>query len=369
MASYRTISPTFWSDPFVEELTAEEKVVFLYLFTNSQVNNLGITEVTNRKLSFDTGAKAGTIKEFLKKAVDAGKIYVDGNKILCVNFIKNQTHMNKNEKISQYLLKNLTDLYSSTPATLAKVLATAYPTFFSLKEDIQTNSTPPLNTSTTVKTPLEGIAEATDPLKTVSIPPTDAFTTLSKPYADRPRDKEVEREVEVEREREREKEKIAPTPQDMPESVSFPRTPAESEVFPSSEPISEKQSKEPNPKNATFREFVEAFQREIKAEWGATAPVITESLIEKGANEIRLSISSEGFTWEEIQDALEWAKNDAFWRQQIKSLASIRKKSGSNGCTKLQNMISSFRDRGSKGLSREEIEREARHREIMSGVI
>ena len=40
MATYRTIRMAFWSDPYIENLSASEKLLYLYLFSCPHTNNL-----------------------------------------------------------------------------------------------------------------------------------------------------------------------------------------------------------------------------------------------------------------------------------------------------------------------------------------
>ena len=44
MASYRQIHTKMWTDPWFIDLATDEKLVFIYLFSNDRVNVLGIIE-------------------------------------------------------------------------------------------------------------------------------------------------------------------------------------------------------------------------------------------------------------------------------------------------------------------------------------
>ncbi len=46
MATYRTIRMAFWSDPYIETLSASEKLLYLYLFSCPHTNNLGLLAVS-----------------------------------------------------------------------------------------------------------------------------------------------------------------------------------------------------------------------------------------------------------------------------------------------------------------------------------
>ena len=54
MAEYRTIRMGFWTDPYIEELDAKAKLLYIYLFTGPYTNNLGIVEATRRKIAYET---------------------------------------------------------------------------------------------------------------------------------------------------------------------------------------------------------------------------------------------------------------------------------------------------------------------------
>jgi hypothetical protein len=60
----RSVNTRFWEDPFVEELTPSEKLLFLYLLTNPLANLLGIYEITIKRISYDTGYEwFGTVRK------------------------------------------------------------------------------------------------------------------------------------------------------------------------------------------------------------------------------------------------------------------------------------------------------------------
>lgn len=52
MATYRTIRMAFWSDPYIETLSASEKLLYLYLFSCPHTNNLGLLAVSRRRMAY-----------------------------------------------------------------------------------------------------------------------------------------------------------------------------------------------------------------------------------------------------------------------------------------------------------------------------
>ena len=111
MSKLRSLSTSFWSDPFIEDLSVSEKLLFIYLITNEKTNMLGIYELSIKKISFETGIDKATVQKALKRFETINKVkYVD-NHIILINFLKHQ-HFNTNMK------KSAIDCYLNLPETL-----------------------------------------------------------------------------------------------------------------------------------------------------------------------------------------------------------------------------------------------------------
>lgn len=137
MANFRTISPSFWSDPFVEELTPSEKLLYIYLFSNEHVSNIGVTEASIRKVAFETGVDVPGVSAFLRRLSSLGKVVQDEGLILAVNFIRNQTKFGK-DKISDKLVANLQRLFDElNSATIRYTLWKRYPDVFSHVSELE----------------------------------------------------------------------------------------------------------------------------------------------------------------------------------------------------------------------------------------
>ena len=91
MSKQRYIQDSFWTDPYVEELSMPEKLVFLYLLTNPLCNVAGIYEITERRLSLETGAEKKEIKKILEKFTKDEKIIRHKSWILIIQFGKHQS--------------------------------------------------------------------------------------------------------------------------------------------------------------------------------------------------------------------------------------------------------------------------------------
>jgi len=90
MAIYRNVHISFWSDPFVLELTPEEKYFFLYLMTNSKTSQIGIYELPKSIIQFETGYNRDTVDKLLNKFIDYGKIKYDQTtkEVMLTNWLK-----------------------------------------------------------------------------------------------------------------------------------------------------------------------------------------------------------------------------------------------------------------------------------------
>ena len=119
MATYRKLHTTFWTDPFVESLTQEQKLFYLYLITNTKTKQSGIYEITKRYMAFETGFSIKEITELITHFVNDGKILYSEitNEIAIVNWVKH------NFSFSHSVLKCIeTDLYEVKDKQLIKTM-------------------------------------------------------------------------------------------------------------------------------------------------------------------------------------------------------------------------------------------------------
>jgi hypothetical protein len=95
----RSVNTKFWDDPFIEELTPTEKLLFLYLITNPLTNLLGVYEITIKRISYDTGISQEMVRKGLERYANGKKVFYEENYIILLNFLKNQ-NLNSNMKIA-----------------------------------------------------------------------------------------------------------------------------------------------------------------------------------------------------------------------------------------------------------------------------
>ncbi len=95
----RSVNTKLWEKPWIEELSPKDKLLFIYLLTNSKTNMLGIYEVSVSKMSFETGLTKTEIKKAFEGFQTLEKVYYINNYVLLPNFLQNQS-LNSNMKIS-----------------------------------------------------------------------------------------------------------------------------------------------------------------------------------------------------------------------------------------------------------------------------
>jgi len=90
MAKQRIVQTKFWSDPFIQDLSVEDKLIYLYLITNERTSICGIYEITTKTISFDTGIPVDRVLQTVDRLCQIGKISRYDNWVMLKNFAKNQ---------------------------------------------------------------------------------------------------------------------------------------------------------------------------------------------------------------------------------------------------------------------------------------
>jgi len=91
MAKQRYIKDSFWTDPYIEKLSPDYKLIFLYLLTNPLANISGVYEIRIKRMAFETGYDTEVVENILKKFVKDKKIIQFKSWIVIVNHIKHQS--------------------------------------------------------------------------------------------------------------------------------------------------------------------------------------------------------------------------------------------------------------------------------------
>src|SRR5690554_3379625 len=114
MAVYRQVHVSFWQDPFILNLTPEEKYFYLYLMTNSKTTQCGIYEISEKVMQLETDLSKEEIDELINKFIEYGKIKYNRQtkEIYLINWIKYNPINNIN--IEKCVLKELEGVKDET---------------------------------------------------------------------------------------------------------------------------------------------------------------------------------------------------------------------------------------------------------------
>lgn len=85
------IRDSFWTDSYIERLSPDEKLVFVYLLTNPLCNVGGIYEIRTKRIGFETGYDIEVIENILNRFERDKKILRHNDWIVMVNHLKNQS--------------------------------------------------------------------------------------------------------------------------------------------------------------------------------------------------------------------------------------------------------------------------------------
>ena len=88
MADYRQIHTKIWKDTWFLQLPAEDKLLFIYLFSNESTSVAGIYELPVMAMAFETGLSIEYVTEALERFREAGKVYYENGIVWVVNLRK-----------------------------------------------------------------------------------------------------------------------------------------------------------------------------------------------------------------------------------------------------------------------------------------
>lgn len=90
MATQRFISTSFWDDEWIITLKPDEKLVYLYLMTNTLTNIAGVYKISIKRIVYDTDLTKSIIEKTLLRFEEAKKAYYFGEYIVIPSWPKHQ---------------------------------------------------------------------------------------------------------------------------------------------------------------------------------------------------------------------------------------------------------------------------------------
>jgi hypothetical protein len=88
MAEFRNIHTRIWADAWFSGLSPEEKLLFVYLFSNPSASVCGMYELPLRTMALDTGIPADRVSAILDTFAGAGKVFYEDGIVWVVNLRK-----------------------------------------------------------------------------------------------------------------------------------------------------------------------------------------------------------------------------------------------------------------------------------------
>jgi hypothetical protein len=105
MAGYRQIHTQIWKDEWFIELSSDEKLLFIYLFSNEQTSISGVYKLPPRVIAYETGLDQGFVETALAKFDQQKKVYYRDGVIWVVNMPR--YHANRSETTWKKILKDV----------------------------------------------------------------------------------------------------------------------------------------------------------------------------------------------------------------------------------------------------------------------
>ena len=116
MANYRQVHVSLWKDEWFLDLEPEEKLLFIYLFSNESTSLAGIYKIAFKVICFETGLDPAFVKKTLKKLSDTGKVYYEDGVVWVVNM--RRYHETSSTKV-QTRIRNDIDEIPDCPLKIA----------------------------------------------------------------------------------------------------------------------------------------------------------------------------------------------------------------------------------------------------------
>jgi hypothetical protein len=120
MAYFRQIHVSSWKDPWFFDLEPDEKLLFIYLFSNENTSISGIYEIPFRVICFETGLDTEFVNTTLDKFEKAKKVYFENGVIWVKNMRK------YNASTSEKVMKGIENDLAKIPECPIKQLYIAY---------------------------------------------------------------------------------------------------------------------------------------------------------------------------------------------------------------------------------------------------
>jgi len=110
MATYRQIHDKIWTDEWFLELAPACKLLFIYLFSNSRANLMGLYDVPIKVICFETDLDEYTVTSALEHFATDGKVYYEDGYVWIVNLFRYNANNPGSPKTQAHIRKTLDEL-------------------------------------------------------------------------------------------------------------------------------------------------------------------------------------------------------------------------------------------------------------------
>ena len=108
--TYRNIDTSIWKDDWFLDLDPNEKLLFIYLFSNENTTLTGLYKINLKVIEFETNLSREFITATLDKFSAAGKVYIENSIVWVVNLRKyNQSRSPKVDARIAWELRQIPD--------------------------------------------------------------------------------------------------------------------------------------------------------------------------------------------------------------------------------------------------------------------
>jgi hypothetical protein len=284
MATNRYISTGFWDDEWVQTLNPDEKLMYLYLLTNTLTNIAGVYKITIRRIVFDVGLDEARVSEILEKFQKDKKAYYYNGYIILPAWPQHQKADTRSkikdgiDAILKELPKNIIS-YMVSIGYRYHIDGYAYESNYS---DSDSDSDSDLNNSGATTAPSTQKESLVESLPNLSSEDTN--------------DQEKERETETE------EEGLGMEEGDEKKSAVI--------------------KIDHNSQEFMLANLLYSLHKGIVDQKFN----VSDARIETWAKDIERLHRIDGRDWQEIEHVIRWAKNDSFWASNIISGKKLREK-------------------------------------------
>jgi hypothetical protein len=98
MSNFRQIHVSIWKDTWFLDLEPDEKLLFIYLFSNESTSLAGIYKISPKVIAFETGINMQRMTAIMAKFARDGKVFQQGDVVWTVNMRK--FHETRSSKVN-----------------------------------------------------------------------------------------------------------------------------------------------------------------------------------------------------------------------------------------------------------------------------